>query len=108
MDNNRELLIRFHPIKDHPNYGVNALGNICNYKKKTILKPIEDDRGYLRVRLDGKRELVSRIVAENYIPNPYNKPNVTYKDGNRNNVRFDNLKWASNSDIKRLKRHKIT
>lgn len=101
MTEDREQLIKFHRIDDHPNYAVNMLGNIANVEKRTVLKPIVDSQGYLRVRLDGKRELVSRLVAEKFVSNPYNKPNVSYKDGDRSNVRYDNLKWATNSEIKR-------
>ena len=96
----------FRRIEDHPNYAINPFGIVYNLKKNTRLKPVKDDRGYLRVRLDGKREMISRLVAKIFIPNPYNKPNVRYKDGNRSNVCSENLQWATNSEIKRPDRHK--
>lgn len=90
-----------HRIEDHPNYAVTRGGIIVNILTKHILKPVKDDRGYLRVRLDGKRELVSRLVAKTFLPNPANKPNVRYRDGDKSNVRVTNLQWATNSEIKR-------
>lgn len=106
----KEELIKYltqcHRIPEHPNYAVNRMGSIYNIDKKTKLKPIEDSQGYLRVRLDGKRELVSRLVAKKFVENPDNKPNVRYKDGNRRNVKFDNLEWATNSEIKRPDKNK--
>ena len=106
----KEELIKYltqcHRIPEHPNYAVNRMGSIYNIEKKNKLKPIEDSQGYLRVRLDGKRELVSRLVAKRFLPNPENKPNVRYKDGDRSNVNVRNLEWATNSEIKRPDKHK--
>lgn len=93
--------IIFHRLEDHPSYAVNNLGDVLNVNKVTKLHPVKDDRGYLRVRLNGERFLVARLIAEAFVPNPENKPNVTYIDGNKSNVNASNLKWADNSEIQK-------
>jgi hypothetical protein len=41
---------------------------------------------------------VCRMVAETYIPNPDNLPQVNHKDGNKQNDDHTNLEWSTNSD----------
>ena len=47
------MRIKWRVIKDHPNYELNRLGQVRNRRTGKILKPFDDNRGYLRVTLDG-------------------------------------------------------
>lgn len=81
-------------------YQVSNLGRIWNVKTQRILKPIDTGRGYFRVHLttkNGKRkqELIHRLAAIAFIPNPSGLPQVNHKDENPANNCIDNLEWCS-------------
>lgn len=62
--------------------------------QEKVLKP-SNNKGYLRVRLEGKFYYIHRLVAEAFIPNPKNLPEVNHKDENKQNNCIDNLEWCS-------------
>lgn len=39
-----------------------------------------------------------RVVAETFIPNPDNKPEINHKNGNKKDNRSGNLEWATRSE----------
>ena len=49
------------------------------------------------LRKDGKKKmyLAHRLVAEAFIPNPYNKKYIDHIDGSRNNNNVNNLRWVT-------------
>ena len=61
----------------------------------TLIK-CDNGRGYDCVRL-GKHtaKKIHRIVAEAFIPNPLNLPEVNHKDGNKKNNCAENLEWVT-------------
>lgn len=67
-----------------------------------ILKPTPDQKGYLRLRMTIHRKShcfkVHRIVAQAFIDNPDNLPQVNHIDGNKQNNRADNLEWVTNQE----------
>lgn len=64
--------------------------------KEKILKPGSNGKGYLSVhfKLNGKNYLVHRLVAEAFIPNPNNYPEVNHIDEDKSNNKVDNLEWC--------------
>lgn len=77
-------------------YEVTTSGQIINKKTGHILKGQPNAKGYLRVSISKKLIFVHRLVAEKYIPNPDNLPQVNHKDGNKLNNSVENLEWVSN------------
>ena len=68
------------------------------HQEEKILKPISDRRGYLFVNLskDGKMKhfTVHRLVAEAFIPNPNNLPQVNHISQVKTCNRADLLEWC--------------
>lgn len=66
--------------------------------KEKILKGHVITNGYVQVELQGKGMLIHRLVAETFIENPYNKPQVNHIDGNKTNNIVTNLEWVTNGE----------
>ena len=93
--------------KDIPNYEgiyqVSNLGNVRDIITDRHRKPknltLNHRSGYYSVMLckdkTQKNVLVHRLVAQSFIPNPQNKPQVNHIDGNKQNNCVDNLEWCT-------------
>lgn len=94
-------------------YQVSSIGRVKSKRDKTRIKDRQDrimcqkydNKGYLRVNLhkDGvcKAELVSRLVAGAFIPNPDGLPQVGHDDDNRSNNHISNLYWTDSYENNR-------
>ena len=79
-------------------YGITSCGKVWSYRRKKFLELTPDTKGYLCVSLqvNGNRKTykVHRLVAEAYIPNPENLPQVNHRDENKKNNCLQNLEWC--------------
>ncbi len=85
-------------------YQVSTFGNIksLNFNhsgKEKNLKPRDDNYGYYKVVLfrNGEKQSkrVHRLVAQAFLPNYYNKPEVDHINRIRSDNRLINLRWVT-------------
>ena len=85
-------------------YFVSSNGDVYSTKRNNMYKmtPTRSTRGYVKVRLsiNGKvyNRHIHRMVAETFIPNLENKPEVNHIDGNKKNNCVTNLEWVTRKE----------
>ena len=85
-------------------YEINEMGILRNVKSKKIIKGYTERNGYVRVKIENKclggiiRTTLHRLVAEAFLPNPHNLPEVNHINSVRNDNRVENLEWCTHSE----------
>lgn len=88
-------------IKGFKNVYITKEGKVYNSKINRNMSTKRVGSGYEGINLwcyDKKKHItkyIHRLVAETFLPNPNNYPEVNHKDGNKSNNHINNLEWCS-------------
>lgn len=90
------------PIKDFENYLISDSGQIFSTRSERYLSinnNVKLDYPQIHLWKNGKEYMfyVHRLVAQTFIDNPLNLPEVNHIDGNRTNNKVSNLEWVTSS-----------
>ena len=86
-----------------PRIMVSNMGNVVSYKRGGAGYPLKvsyGSSGYQQVSAGyhGRPQLVHRMVAETWIPNPNHHEQVNHINGNKDDNRIENLEWVTPSE----------
>ena len=89
-------------------FSISEDGHLRNDLTGNILKNNIGQNGYYQITIkpygrDGKcfSLRLHKLVAQAFIPNPNNKPQINHKDGNKLNNHYSNLEWVTQQENSR-------
>jgi len=92
-----DYLLEFKQVKGFKLYLINRIGEVYRPDRSVFIKIQFGNYPSVSLRKDKKYHTKSlhRLIAETFIPNPDNKPQVNHIDGNKHNYHYSNLEWAT-------------
>lgn len=97
-----ETIEEWRVIADVPLYMISNMGRVKTIKTGRIRKPSLDAHGYYRVILNmdgnGYTRKIHRLVAQHFIENTENKPDVDHINRVKTDNRLCNLRWSTESE----------
>ncbi len=88
-------------IERYESYLISINGDVFSTKRnKYLTKSFNGGYAKVIIKVNGvsHNKLVHRLVAQAFIPNPENKPQVNHKDGDKSNNNVFNLEWCTASE----------
>ena len=89
-------------IQGFSDYLIYEDGRVFSKKSNIFMKQSKNRDGYLQLCLSNRGKPMSktihRLIAEYYIPNPENKPEVDHIDRDKINNNIENLRWVSSQE----------
>jgi predicted ABC-class ATPase len=87
-------------LKDFPGYYITEDGRVFSTKYNKLKELTkQENKGYWAIYLEKDRKQyrksIHRLVAETYIPNPDNLPQVNHIDEDKKNNHISNLEWVT-------------
>lgn len=86
-------------VEGFEDYQISSMGSVYSKKVGRLLAQQPDKKGYLRVKFSkhnkGYTFKVHRLVAQAFISNPDNLPQINHKDEIITNNSVDNLEWCT-------------
>lgn len=89
------------PLPFNENMAISSFGRLKSLKSGRVWKLRNGRQGYPCITIyitktkKSKNLKIHRLVAEMFIPNPENKPQVNHKDFNKENNHVSNLEWCT-------------